>query len=241
MGLAQCMDNIFLQMRGLKISKAKGPPWMFFAIHCGVPLQSMVSDSSGERNTTTATRTCSSPVSYTGSVCRDELFSMTECFPDNSLTSDLLVVTDASTEQETLSIIRSLELFGSPECVAAATPFLCVHLFDGVCDSEGVLYLPTREECEELSTDVCRTEFELAHSIGMEFVDCEQLPTESPPLCTDSSQGFGNGAFVEPSADENGKLVVHCMDIVTANAARNCSCMSACFIFHELLVYKPSV
>lgn len=125
---------------------------------------------------------------------------MTECFPDDSLTSDLLVVTDASAQQQTVSLIGALELFGSPECVAAATPFLCVRLFEGVCDSMGVLYLPTMDECEEISTGICRAEFELARSVGMELVDCAQLPRESPSLCTDSSQE-------NETVDDNGMLL----------------------------------
>lgn len=144
--------------------------------------------------------TCTSPVSYAGSVCRDELLSMTECFPDDSLTADLLVVTDASTQQQTVSLIGALELFGSPECVAAATPFLCVYLFEGVCDSRGLLYLPTIDECEEISAGICRTEFELARSLGMELVDCAQLPRESPSLCNADSRQENE------TLDENGRL-----------------------------------
>jgi hypothetical protein len=143
---------------------------------------------------------CGYPVTYTGTVCRDELLAMTECFPEDSLTPDLLVVFDASMQQQTLSLINSLELFGSPECVAAATPFLCVYLFEGVCDGSGTLYLPTMAECEELSAGVCKAEFELARSVGMTLANCAQLPRESPSLCADSSQTGG----MNETFDENG-------------------------------------
>lgn len=127
---------------------------------------------------------------------------MTECFPDDSLTSDILVVSDSSVQQAR-DLVGALELFGSPECVAAASPFLCVYLFEGVCDSRNVLYLPTMQECEEIRTSICRVEFELAESVGMELVDCTRLPRESPSLCSNSSQADetldGNG-MIENSA-----------------------------------------
>jgi hypothetical protein len=125
---------------------------------------------------------------------------MTECFPEDSLTPDLLVAFNASVQQQ----ISSLKMFGSPECVAAATPFLCVYLFEGVCDGNGTLYLPTMAECEELSAGVCKAEFELAKSVGM-TVNCAQLPRELPSLCSRASgmnetngnvKNLSHGAYV---------------------------------------------
>lgn len=110
------------------------------------------------------------------------------------------MISDASTRQLTRTLIGALDLFGTPECVAAATPFLCVYLFEGVCDSSGVLYLPTMEECEELSNGVCRMEFELARSVGIELVDCSQLPRESPSLCNSSQSNN--------TSDENSRLMI---------------------------------
>ena len=141
---------------------------------------------------------CGSPVSYTGSVCRDELLSITQCFPDISQTSDILVVSDSSAQAEAL--LGGLQALGSPECVAAATVFLCVHVFQGVCDENGTHYFPTAGECEELNSGVCQAEFELSRSIGMEIVDCTVLPTDSPFLqCPNGGQ-----EVVMP--DENGML-----------------------------------
>ena len=129
---------------------------------------------------------CASPVSYTGSVCRDELLSVMQCFPDISQTP-ILVVSDSSAQAEAL--LGGLQAFGSPECVAASTVFLCVHVFQGVCDENGTHYFPTAGECEELNSGVCQTEFELSRSIGMEIVDCTVLPTDSPFLqCPNGSQ-----------------------------------------------------
>lgn len=141
---------------------------------------------------------CASPVSYTGSVCRDELLSMTQCFPESSQMPEILVVSDSSAQAEVL--LGGLQAFGSAECVAAATTFLCVHVFQGVCDENGSHYFPTAGECEELNSGACQAEFERSRSIGMEIVDCTVLPRDSPFLqCPNGSQ-----EVVMP--EENGML-----------------------------------
>ena len=109
-------------------------------------------------------------------------------------------------------LLRAFELFGSPECVAAATPFLCVYLFGGLCDEDGTHYLPTASECEEISTGICQREWELAHSIGMEIVNCDLLPSDTPAMCSISNVGAGgnssitNGDDRDDENDDDGKF-----------------------------------
>ena len=139
---------------------------------------------------------------------------MMQCFPDSSQMPDILVVSDSSAQAEPL--IGGLQAFGSPECVAAATVFLCVHVFQGVCDENGTHYFPTAGECEELNSGVCQTEFELSRSIGMEIVDCTVLPTDSPFLqCPNGSQ-----EVVMPDIDENGMLKLQLLEIKLVSQAR---------------------
>lgn len=140
---------------------------------------------------TTNRNMCEDATPYSGSVCRDELLAIAECFPDESFLSGddpILVVqnTEASLRQ-TRELFSAFELFGSAECVAAATPFLCLHLFGGICDKSGRHYLPTASECLEISTGPCRMEWELARSLGMEIVDCNALPRNSPSQCFNST------------------------------------------------------
>lgn len=156
------------------------------------PIQTSVTENEDGNNTTLATANqCGSPVPYTGDICSRELLSVMECFPeDSSLMMVDLQVVSVSSEDQAQTLVGALQQFGSPECVAAATPFLCVYLFRGVCDDvNGTHYFPTAAECEEISSGVCREEFRLARSFGMDIVDCATLPTGPPSLCsTNSSQ-----------------------------------------------------
>lgn len=141
---------------------------------------------------------CASAVPYSGSVCREELLSMRDCIPGLSLPPQLLVGTNSSITQAQ-QLVGSLELFASPECVSAAAPLLCGYLFGGVCDSSGVNYLPTAGECLEISTGVCRTEWELARSFGMEILNCSTLPRIRPGVCSDLTSTSGSGMDTQDS------------------------------------------
>ena len=155
---------------------------------------------------------CANAVPYSGSVCRNELLAMTQCFPDIFSVSDndpVLVLVSSESLSEMTQLLNAFELFGSPECVAAATPFLCVYLFGGLCDEGGQHYLPTAGECEEISTGICRREWQLARSFGMDIVDCRRLPRELPSLCASNfSSGSGDVEEAVIPEEENGKLAI---------------------------------
>ena len=152
----------------------------------------------GNTTIAAAMNQCASPVTYTGDICSSELLSVMECFPDNSLMMELQVVSVSSQEQAQ-TLIGALEQLGSPECIAAAVPFLCVYLFQGVCDEDKTHYFPTAGECQEISNGVCQEEFRLARSFGIEIVDCATLPAGPPSLCANSSLDNVRGRM-----DENG-------------------------------------
>ncbi len=129
---------------------------------------------------------CSSPVLYSGSVCRNEILLARECLPAQLQIPDaIFVATDASEQAQ--QFINGLRLISSPECMEAAVPFLCLSLF-GVCDGNGGQIFPTEKECLEISTGVCKREFELASTFGLELLDCSGFPEESP--CSNSSEEY---------------------------------------------------
>ncbi len=178
---------------------------LIMCLCCCCLQSSLQSNTSNSTDVVLDTETCSSPVSYTGTICRDELRSITQCLPNDSRTVDLLVGSDSSLQQAQ-AVVGSLELFASPECVAAATPLLCVYLFEGVCDDRGVRYLPSREECTEISATVCKTD--PARSVGMVPVDCAALPINPPSSCYN---------YLSQGNDTNGNLggCLHSLDWTT--------------------------
>ena len=130
---------------------------------------------------------CMSAIPYSGNICREELLSLIECSSENS--TDLLVLADTSVQAQ--QFIRGLKAFGSPGCVAAAVPLLCLSLFGGVCDENGAHYLPTRRECLDISTGVCQMEWELAQMNGLQLpVDCTLLPERSSEMCSNREKNL---------------------------------------------------
>ena len=66
-----------------------------------------------------------------------------------------------------------------PTCKDAAVPFMCQYVFP-LCDSTtGQLYLPTQQECLQISQQVCSIEWFLAKSLLSDYLpDCEKLPLQ---------------------------------------------------------------
>ena len=125
--------------------------------------------------------TCASAFNYTGELCREELLSQREsCFLEPQ-TSDLLILNNPS--QMFMTQISTFRVFGSPECVAAGIPFLCL-LTLGVCDNNGTQFLPSKETCIEISNGACRMEFEQARALGLGTPDCSILPEEEFSVCS---------------------------------------------------------
>ncbi len=109
---------------------------------------------------------------------------------------------------ESLSVLRNEEnnarlLFfalnqgsPSPECMAAVTPLLCVHLF-GLCDSSGVSIQPTSGECRNIRDNLCSVEWQTAIMSGLDLPDCDIFPEEQAS-CTGRDSGSGSGSISKP-------------------------------------------
>ena len=104
------------------------------------------------------------------SVLEDTLLSMNCDIEDSPL-----VLRDAETNARLL--IPAVGQSPSPECRAAAIPFLCLHLF-GLCDGSGVSIQPTSGQCRNIRDDLCRVEWQAAMSFGFDLPDCDSLPNQ---------------------------------------------------------------
>ena len=157
----------------------------------GVPSTGMCSDWVAQRDSM-----CSSNVVYTQEACQDYLLTLQGCLPNRQGSRDVYVsVTDqVETEVQVNLLLNGLRDFvrPSPECRAAVEPFLCLYSF-GLCDSSGVAYGPSFEECVFISTDVCAPEWSRANNLLI------QVGLSPLPECA---------SFPSTATDISGKLAV---------------------------------
>ena len=133
---------------------------------------------------------CSSNVVYTQDACQHYLLTLQACLPNRQSSSDVYVsVTDqVETEGQVNLLLNSLRNFirPSPECRAVVEPFLCLYLF-GLCDSSGVAYEPSFEECVFISTGVCASEWARANNLLIQvgqspLPECASFPSTTTDI-----------------------------------------------------------
>ena len=133
---------------------------------------------------------CSSNAVYSQDACQDYLLTLQGCLPNRQSSSDVYVsVTDQmETEGQVNLLLNGLRNFvrPSPECRAAVEPFLCLYSF-GLCDSSGVAYGPSFEECVFISTIVCASEWARANSLLIQFglsplPECASFPSTATDI-----------------------------------------------------------
>ena len=141
---------------------------------------------------------CSSNAVYTQDACQDYLLTLQGCLPNRQGSRDVYVsVTDqVETEGQANLLLNSLNTIirPSPECRTAVEPFLCLYLF-GLCDSSGMAYGPSFEECVFISTDVCVSEWARANNLLI------QVGRSPLPECA---------SFPSTATDISGKFAVTC-------------------------------
>ena len=130
-------------------------------------------------NNTITNSTCTAAFLYNGTstTCEVELQLFRQCLPDAEENNDLLVLQDGSEIVERLFNFLELDtpFFSvSSDCRKAATPLLCLFFFGPVCDSTGIAYRPSTDECLQVSTNasLCGNEWEAAQAFGVELPDC---------------------------------------------------------------------
>ena len=119
-------------------------------------------------------------------MCLQALIQSEECLFEEFKDSSGVYIT-ASVDQEVNEntaklIINGLSLLGATEtCRSSFIPFMCLYLFP-LCDENGTLSRPSRDQCIEVSTIECKNEWQLALGISVvkqQLPDCESLPTTS--------------------------------------------------------------
>ncbi|XP_019850180.1 PREDICTED: uncharacterized protein LOC109580976 [Amphimedon queenslandica] len=152
-------------------------------------------------------------VSYTGSTCKSILQEWQSCAIGTS--DDIYVTSNSSQKLE--SKVRLLQVLQDPsvsdECRSAGSEFLCQYSFT-LCDCvAGKEYLPSRELCNYVSTQVCSAEWQAAiSSFGPGVLpDCLKLPStgitsnftlNSTIVCAESDGFSLIGGFCRPRCDK---------------------------------------
>ena len=75
--------------------------------------------------------------------------------------------------------IPNIDLLATTECKEDAVPFLCLYSFPIYSCTDQLLLLPSKEECERISTTTCQAELQLVNQfqLGNLLPDCSELPS----------------------------------------------------------------
>ena len=107
---------------------------------------------------------CAAPITYTESVCQQELNSIRNCLQTGDRNRSYPLVATNSNHAIAERAISYVDMYIYPvndACAAEVKPFLCVYFF-GLCDSTtGASYQPTASNCKNLRDNVCSAEWKL--------------------------------------------------------------------------------
>ena len=83
-------------------------------------------------------------------------------------------------------VVDGLPLLGATEtCTSSFVPFMCLYLFP-LCDGNGTVTRPSRDQCIEISTVICKDEWQKAlaiSSVKEKLSKCESLALARESVC----------------------------------------------------------
>ena len=120
---------------------------------------------------------------YTGLTCQQELHFFQTCLFNS--TREILI----SSDQQLEDLEEMAEFFfnafpilnPSQECLTAIFPLLCLYIFP-MCGDNGTVYQPSSAQCVEVSTGVCREEWENAVSIAGDLIPSCSTFSDEPTV-----------------------------------------------------------
>ena len=115
---------------------------------------------------------------YTDSACLQVLNQRNNCLSCNDSYTSIVSSANEKAKEDTARFIRNgLPLLGaSRTCTSHLIPFMCFYLFP-LCGSNATAV--SREQCIQISTGVCKNEWQLALGISTlkdQIPNCERLP-----------------------------------------------------------------
>ena len=141
---------------------------------------------------------------------------------------------DQETNDETAQLIISgLPLLGASEmCKSSLIPFMCLYLFP-LCDGKGMAHKPSIDQCIEISTVLCKDEWQKAQSISTvknQLPDCQRLSISTSCLGKDDFQNlyaqtitfFYLGMHAQALDEKNNTIINNMPELSEANQI-NCT------------------
>ena len=148
---------------------------------------------------------------YVNSTCQQVLRQTKSCLSDGEEENISYVMISGNIDHQkneiTLQRIKYIfdALGASQACVSSLIPFMCQYLFP-LCDGNGTVHKPSRNQCIEISSAVCRDEWKSAINIlnlKDYLPDCQHLPETS--LCNNGNMhqplGLSSFSVLSTSAD----------------------------------------
>lgn len=129
---------------------------------------------------------------YDKSACRIELQTLTRCLV---LDSETIIVSPQNGDLDQaerlaflLKTILQQQLEASQDCQDAALSFSCQFLFPP-CTPSGEKYLPSQEQCLNVSSDTCSGTWQELLAFGAPLPDCNTLQSGSS-ICAITGMGL---------------------------------------------------
>ena len=130
---------------------------------------------------------------YNGSICQEELLSMTRRYLSN--VSEYPSVVTGKFQGNATSILALLDLYARPECSSNAQvrPFICLHFF-GLCDT-GIFYQPCASQCKNIRDNICMDEWRrLASFVRLPNCDDLELINDASLICDEQEIKIKTGS-----------------------------------------------
>ena len=112
------------------------------------------------------------------SVCYPVLQQYKRCSPALNQTSSLYISSNVNVQESESAILQLLRLKNSlsSKCQVAILPFICLYLFP-LCGENHTEYLPSFGECNSISNDICKVEWQMAQQLlSNSLPNCAALP-----------------------------------------------------------------
>ena len=127
---------------------------------------------------------------YTKQACLQTLTQTKACLLGVEINSSNIMIAaniDQETNENTAQLVISgLPLLGATEmCTSSFIPFMCLYLFP-LCDGNGTAHKPSRDQCIEISTVVCKNEWQKAlafSSVQQKLPNCGSLSIGNDIMC----------------------------------------------------------
>ena len=128
---------------------------------------------------------------------------MKACLPgvqQNSSNVEIASDVDQEANENTAQlVINGLSFLGASEaCRSSFIPFMCLQLFP-LCDGNGTTHKPSRDQCIEISTVVCKDEWQKALtflSARKNLPDCESLSLTKELVCKGINSSYCQTIFM---------------------------------------------